>query len=111
VVVQVAVAHAAAVRWRRCGSDEGRAPHQVRRADPDGNLLHLLEEIPTNGYRSALNRDGATPLIMAARLADGPLMRLLLELGADPKLTNEDNTALLMVASGVACTRQRCGGS
>ena len=39
--------------------------------------------------------------IDTARLADAPLMRVLLELGADPALTNEDGTTLLMVASGV----------
>ena len=36
---------------------------------------------PRNGYRNALNRIGATPLLMAARLADAPLMRVLVELG------------------------------
>ena len=56
---------------------------------------------PRNGYRNALNRIGATPLLMAARLADAPLMRVLLELGADPTIPNEDGTTLLMVASGV----------
>ena len=56
---------------------------------------------PRNGYRNALNRVGATPLLMAARLADAPLMRVLVDLGADPTLTNEDGTTVLMVASGV----------
>ena len=56
---------------------------------------------PRNGYRNALNRIGATPLLMAARLADAPLMRVLVELGADPTIPNEDGTTLLMVASGV----------
>ncbi len=56
---------------------------------------------PRNGYRNALNRVGATPLLMAARLADAPLMRVLLELGADPTLTNEDGATLLMVAAGL----------
>ena len=56
---------------------------------------------PRNGYRNALNRIGATPLLMAARLADAPLMRVLVDLGADPTLTNEDRTTVLMVASGV----------
>ena len=56
---------------------------------------------PRNGYRNALNRVGATPLMMAARLADAPLMRVLVELGADPTIPNEDGTTLLMVASGV----------
>jgi uncharacterized protein len=44
---------------------------------------------------------GATPLLMAARTADAPLMRLLKELGADPKLTTAEHTTLLMVAAGV----------
>ena len=56
---------------------------------------------PRNGYRNALNRVGATPLMMAARLADPPLMRVLLELGADPTITNEEDSTLLMVASGL----------
>ncbi|MDE0003199.1 MAG: ankyrin repeat domain-containing protein [Rhodospirillaceae bacterium] len=56
---------------------------------------------PRNGYRNALNRVGATPLLMAARLADAPLMRVLVDLAADPALTNEDGTTVLMVASGV----------
>ena len=56
---------------------------------------------PRNGYRNALNRIGATPLLMAARLADAPFMRVLVELGADPTIPNEDGTTLLMVASGV----------
>ena len=56
---------------------------------------------PRNGYRNALNRVGATPLLMAARLADAPSMRTLVELGADPTIANEDGTTVLMVASGV----------
>ncbi|MCE2543459.1 MAG: ankyrin repeat domain-containing protein [Acidobacteria bacterium] len=56
---------------------------------------------PRNGYRNALNRVGATPLMMAARLADAPLMRVLLELGADPDMANEDDSTLLMVAAGL----------
>ena len=56
---------------------------------------------PRNGYRNALNRVGATPLLMAARLADAPYMRVLVELGADSGIANEDGTTVLMVASGV----------
>jgi ankyrin repeat protein len=56
---------------------------------------------PRNGYRNALNRVGATALLMAARLADAPYMRVLVELGADPSIVNEDGTTVLMVASGV----------
>ena len=44
---------------------------------------------------------GATPLLLAARTADVQLMRLLLELGADPLLPNEDGTTPLLAAAGV----------
>jgi ankyrin repeat protein len=44
---------------------------------------------------------GATPFLLAARTADVQLMRLLLELGADPLLPNEDGTTPLLAAAGV----------
>jgi len=50
---------------------------------------------------TTLNSIGATPFLLAARTADFELMRLLVELGADPKLPNEDQTTPLMVAAGV----------
>jgi ankyrin repeat protein len=50
---------------------------------------------------TALNFVGATPFFMAARGGDAELMRLLVELGADPLLPNEDGTTPLMAAAGV----------
>jgi ankyrin repeat protein len=50
---------------------------------------------------TTLNSIGATPFLLAARTADGELMRLLAQLGADPLLPNEDNTTPLMVAAGI----------
>jgi ankyrin repeat protein len=44
---------------------------------------------------------GATPMLMAARTADAPLMRLLAELGADPLLPNADGTTPILAAAGV----------
>jgi uncharacterized protein len=44
---------------------------------------------------------GATPFLLACRTADLQLMRLLLELGADPKIPNEDGTTPLLAAAGV----------
>jgi mono/diheme cytochrome c family protein len=38
---------------------------------------------------------------MAAKSADVPLMRVLLELGADPKIATTDGTSALMAAAGV----------
>ncbi|MGH9645368.1 MAG: ankyrin repeat domain-containing protein, partial [Bryobacteraceae bacterium] len=45
--------------------------------------------------------DGTTPLIRAAFSGDATVMRLLLEKGANPKLTLKDGSTVLMVAAGV----------
>jgi ankyrin repeat protein len=50
---------------------------------------------------SKVETEGATPFLLAADRADIPLMRLLLELGADPLLPNENNTTPLLAAAGV----------
>jgi ankyrin repeat protein len=44
---------------------------------------------------------GSTPFLLAARASDIPLIQLLLELGADPKLANADNCTPLLAAAGV----------
>jgi ankyrin repeat protein len=56
---------------------------------------------PKDGFRNQLNRMGATPFLLAAKSVDLPMMRVLLELGADPKITTEDGTTALMAAAGV----------
>jgi len=53
---------------------------------------------------SRLGTEGATPFLMAADRADVPLMRLILELGADPLLPNVDNSTPLMAAAGLGTT-------
>jgi uncharacterized protein len=49
---------------------------------------------------------GATPFMRAARSTDIPLMRVLLEHGADPKLGNTDGLNPLMVAAGLTWTEK-----
>lgn len=44
---------------------------------------------------------GATPFLMAAKTADAQLLRLLVELGADPLLPNADGSTPLMAAAGL----------
>jgi ankyrin repeat protein len=44
---------------------------------------------------------GSTPFLLAARASDIRFMQLLLELGADPKITNADNCMPLLAAAGV----------
>ena len=48
------------------------------------------------------NELGATPFLLAALTADAELMRTLAALGADPSLTNVENSTPLMVAAGLA---------
>jgi ankyrin repeat protein len=50
---------------------------------------------------TGLNTLGATPFFMAARSADAELMRVLAELGANPKINNADNATPLMAAAGL----------
>ena len=65
-------------------------------ADPNARVT---ERPPTGITR--LNSIGGTPFLLAARTADAEYMRLLVELGADPLLTNNDNSTPLMVAAGL----------
>jgi ankyrin repeat protein len=44
---------------------------------------------------------GATPFFLAARSSDVPLMKLLLQLGADPNMKNVENCTPLLAAAGV----------
>jgi uncharacterized protein len=53
------------------------------------------------GGQASYNKTGATPFMMASATADVPYMKLLLELGADPKLGNSEGCTPLMVACGI----------
>ncbi len=59
-------------------------------------------KIPNTSSR--VGTDGATAFLLAADRSDVGLMRLLLELGADPLLPNFNNTTPLMVAAGLETT-------
>jgi ankyrin repeat protein len=54
---------------------------------------------------------GATPLMRAARSGDAAAMRLLLQKGADPKLTTADGNNALMFAAGVGYRDKYTRGS
>ena len=53
---------------------------------------------------SRIEPEGATPFLFAADRSDIPLMKLLVELGADPLLPNFSNTTPLMAAAGLGTT-------
>ena len=56
---------------------------------------------PRDGNRNMLNRIGSTPFLQAAKVADAEMMRLLVDLGADPSITTEQGVTPLMAAAGV----------
>ena len=51
--------------------------------------------------RGRFTTTGSTPFLMAARASDVPLMKVLLEVGANPKIPNADNCTPLLAAAGV----------
>ncbi|HET8699418.1 MAG TPA: ankyrin repeat domain-containing protein, partial [Gammaproteobacteria bacterium] len=63
--------------------------------------MHSSTETRTIFTHQWLYEEGATPFLRAAQSSDLPLMKLLLEHGADPKLDTDDGTTPLMVASGI----------
>ena len=56
---------------------------------------------PKDGNRNKLDRIGATAFLLAAKACDVPLMRVLLDQGADPAITTEGGATVLMAAAGV----------
>jgi ankyrin repeat protein len=82
------------------GSGSIDSLEMVRRLAAHGaNLNARVTKRPNTGT-TALNLFGGTPFLLAARTGDAPLMRLLVQLGADPLLPNEDGTTPLMAAAG-----------
>ena len=71
-------------------------------ADVNEQLLGRTPRPPHTASR--LEMEGATAFLMAADRADTALMRLLIELGADPMLPNLDETTPLMAAAGLGTT-------
>ena len=72
----------------------------VRQLVARGADINARLENGTSG-RGRFTTTGSTPFLMASRNCDVPLMQLLLELGANPKLTNVDNASPLLAAAGV----------
>ena len=54
-----------------------------------------------DGQRNRVNRLGATPFFLAAKVTDVEAMRVLIDGGADPSIRTAENTTPLMVAAGI----------
>ncbi len=70
-------------------------------ADP--NARQTAE--PSDGNRNVLNRIGSTPFLLAAKAGDAEMMRVLMDLGADPLLATLEGATPLMAAAGVGIWR------
>lgn len=63
--------------------------------------FRLPRGAPRQPSWSTIGSEGATPFLFAADRGDLALMRLLLKLGADPRMPNFNDTTPLMAAAGV----------
>jgi ankyrin repeat protein len=73
----------------------------VRRLVEKGIDINARMTKSRAGVRTAMDFEGATAFLLAARTADADLMRLLLELGANPRIPNTRGTTPLLAAAGV----------
>ncbi len=71
-------------------------------ADPNARAKRLPRALPGElpNFRSSGNLAGATPFLLAAKVADPAVMQVLAEGGADPTLATDDGTTALMLAAG-----------
>lgn len=72
----------------------------VREMQRRGANVNLQLERGETG-RGKLTRKGATPFMMASITADLPLMKLLVELGANPLTPNADGSTPVMATAGL----------
>jgi uncharacterized protein len=83
------------------GSGKMSSLELVRKLVAKGANVNMQTTRSRNIGLTSLNTKGATPFLLAARTGDGELMRLLVQLGADPRIPTAENTTPLMVAAGV----------
>ena len=101
------------VVWTRRPNPGRNPPFPVPLGRLDGlDMAHILIEHgaalnarqtkePRDGNRNMLKRVGATPFLLAAKAADVEMMRLLVDMGADPNLTTDNGATPMMAAAGV----------
>ncbi|MEO7274182.1 MAG: ankyrin repeat domain-containing protein [Vicinamibacterales bacterium] len=84
------------------GSGKMTSLELVRQLAAHGANLNARMTRKANLNNTRLNELGATPFMLAALTADTALMKTLARLGADPTLTNVDNSTPMMAAAGLA---------
>jgi ankyrin repeat protein len=71
-------------------------------ADPNARLVKAPPRTGRTKERHwGINREGATPFLLAALAGDVRVMRLLVTAGADPRLGTDENTTPLMAAASM----------
>jgi uncharacterized protein len=74
----------------------------ARGANPNARLKKVIPRVGRFlGGALEVKQIGATPFWLAAHLANVPMMRLLVEHGADPLLASDDGSTPLMMAVGL----------
>jgi ankyrin repeat protein len=83
----------------------------ARGANPNAQLTKNLPGRSGMDSGDTTLDEGTTPLMRAARAGDAPVMRALLEKGADPKLATKEGNTALMFAAGVGYRDKNTRGS
>lgn len=79
--------------------------------NPNVKLTHNLPGRSGMDYGDVALDEGATPFMRAARSGDAETMRVLLQAGADPKLTTKDGNTALLFAAGIGYRDKQTKGS
>ena len=82
-----------------------------RGANPNARLTRNLPGRSGMDSGDTALGEGTTPLMRAARAGDAAVMRILLEKGADPKLTTRDGSTAFLFAAGVGYRDKNTRGS
>ena len=83
----------------------------AHRANPNAKLTHNLPGRSGMDYGDVALDEGATPFMRAARSGDRESMQILLQAGADPKLTTKDGNNALLFAAGIGYRDKQTKGS
>lgn len=89
-MIKMLIAKGANVNARICGVDS--TPSHCKGDSTETRTIFTMQW---------LYEDGATPFLRAAQSGDVPVMKLLLEHGADPKIATTNGDTALMVAAGI----------
>ena len=68
--------------------------------DAGADINAQMEKSFHDGYRNRMIRFGATAFLLSSKLVDLPIMKMLVERGADIKILNRDNDTPLILATG-----------